>query len=107
MDAGTSASTTFASLTMTPSPTVNVRSSPLTAAATRPSVTAEDGTSPATTWYRRMSVRAALPSSVSRDARSMPAAANASSVGAKTVNGPSPCSVDSSSACTTAATKDV
>ena len=49
-DAGTSARTTVASLTMTESPTVKERSSPLTAAATIPSVTAEEGTSPATTW---------------------------------------------------------
>ena len=90
LDAGTSARTTVASLTMTESPTVKERSSPLTAAATNPSVTAEEGTSPATTWYSSMSVKAALPSSVSRASRSIPAAAKASSVGAKTVNGPSP-----------------
>ena len=98
LDAGTSASTTFASLTITPSPTVKDRSSPLTAAADMPSVTADDGTAPETTWYSRMSVSAALPSTVSSAARSIPAAANASSVGAKTVNGPSPCSVVKSSA---------
>ncbi len=49
-DAGTSANTTFASLTITPSPIEKVKSSPFTAAATKPSVTAEDGTAPDTTW---------------------------------------------------------
>ncbi len=48
--ASTSARITFASLTITPSPTVKVKSSPFTAAATKPSVTAEDGTAPDTTW---------------------------------------------------------
>ena len=94
----TSARMTFASLTITPSPTVKVKSSPFTAAATMPSVTAEDGTAPDTTWYRRMSVSAALPSSLSSAARSTPAAVKASSVGAKTVKGPSPCNVERSSA---------
>ena len=47
-DAGTSANTTFASLTITPSPTEKVKSSPFTAPATKPSVTAEDGTAPDT-----------------------------------------------------------
>ena len=107
LDAGTSASTTFASLTITPSPTAKDKSSPFTAAADMPSVTADDGTAPDTTWYSRMSVSVALPSSLSSAARSIPAAANASSVGAKTVNGPSPCNVVNSSAWTTAATKEV
>ena len=65
LDAGTSASTTFASLTITPSPTAKDRSSPFTAVADMPSVTADDGTAPDTTWYSRMSVRVALPSSLS------------------------------------------
>ena len=97
-EAGTSARTTFASFTLTPSPTEKDRASPLTAVADIPSVTADDGTAPATTWYSRMSVRVALPSSLSSAARSIPAAAKASSVGANTVNGPSPCRVASSSA---------
>ena len=100
LDAGTSASTTFASLTITPSPTAKDRSSPFTAVADMPSVTADDGTAPDTTWYSRMSVRVALPSSLSSAARSIPGM-NASSVGAKTVNGPSPCNVVNSSAWTT------
>ena len=53
-----------------------------------------------------MLVSAALPSSLSRAAKSTPAAVNASSVGAKTVNGPSPCSVESNSAWITAATSE-
>lgn len=48
-DARTSAKMTFASLTITPSPTEKVKSSPFTAEATIPSVTAEDGTAPDTT----------------------------------------------------------
>ena len=40
-----------------------------------------------------MSLNVATPSGVSRDARSMPASMKAWSVGAKTVNGPSPCNV--------------
>ena len=99
LDAVTSAMMTFASLTMTPeSVAVNATSSPLAMVAVIPSVTAEDGTEPAYTWYSRMSVRVALPSSLSSAARSIPAAAKASSVGANTVNGPSPCRVASSSA---------
>ena len=105
-EAATSARMTFASLTITPSPTVKVKSSPFTAAATMPSVTAEDGTAPDTTWYRRMSVSAAFPSSLSRAARSTPAAVKASSVGANTVKGPSPCNVESNSAWITAATSE-
>ena len=62
------------------------------------SVTALDGTSPKTTWYNRMSERAAFPSTVSSEARSMPASAKAWSVGAKSVNGPSPCNVSNNSA---------
>ena len=97
---------TFASLTITPSPTVKVKSSPFTAAATKPSVTAEDGTAPDTTWYRRMSVSVAIPSSLFSASRSIPAAVNASSVGAKTVKGPCPCSVDNKFAWITAATRE-
>ena len=85
---------------------MNVRSSPFTAAATKPSVTAEDGTAPDTTWYRRMSESVAKPSSLFRAFRSIPAAVNASSVGAKTVKGPSPCNVDNRFAWITAATRD-
>ena len=46
----TSARITLASLTITPSPTEKLRSSPLTAAAVIPSVTADDSTLPETTW---------------------------------------------------------
>ena len=53
-----------------------------------------------------MSVRVALPSSLSSAARSIPAAANASSVGAKTVNGPSACKAETSPACESAATRE-
>ena len=53
-----------------------------------------------------MSVRVAFSSSVSKVLRSIPAAANASSVGAKTVNGPSPCKALTRSACERAATRE-
>ena len=46
----TSAKTTFAPLTMTPSPTVNASGWPLTAVAVMQSVTAEAGTALPTTW---------------------------------------------------------
>ena len=53
-----------------------------------------------------MSLRVAFSSSVSNVERSIPAAANASSVGAKTVNGPSACNADTSPACDKAATRE-
>ena len=53
-----------------------------------------------------MSDSAALPSGVSSEARSIPASANAWSVGANRVNGPSPCRVVSNSAWITAATSE-
>ena len=53
-----------------------------------------------------MSTRVAFSSSVSKEARSIPAAANAASVGAKTVNGPSPCSAVTRSAWSSAATRE-
>ena len=73
----TSAKVTLALFTMTPSPTVNAIGFPLTVLAVKHSVTAEDGTFPATTWYCRMSVRAALPSGVSRALRSISASIKA------------------------------
>ena len=54
-----------------------------------------------------MSVSVALPSSVSREAKSIPASAKAASVGAKTVNGPAPCRVATSSAWARAATSEL
>ena len=51
-----------------------------------------------------MSTSVAFSSSVSKEARSIPAAAKAASVGAKTVNGPSACSADTKFACVSAAT---
>ena len=85
-DAITSAVVTFASLTMTaPSVTVKERSSPLRACAVIPSVTSDAVTEANTTWYRRISLRVEFFSAVSNVVRSIPAAANASSVGAKTV----------------------
>ena len=44
---------------------------------------------------------------MSNDAKSIPASANAWSVGAKTVNGPSPDSVDARPACVSAATREL
>ena len=52
-----------------------------------------------------MSLRVAFSSSVSNVERSIPAAANASSVGAKTVKGPSACKAETSPACESAATR--
>ena len=54
-----------------------------------------------------MSTNVAFSSSVSKDARSIPAAANAASVGANTVKGPSACNADTKSAAVKAATKEV
>ena len=53
-----------------------------------------------------MSTSVAFSSGVSNSAKSIPAAANAASVGAKTVNGPSPCRVSTSPACVSAATNE-
>ena len=106
LDAVTSAVVTFASLTMTsPFVTVKERSSPLSACAVIPSVTSEAVTEAKTTWYRRMSLRVEFSSSVSNVDRSIPAAANASSVGAKTVYGPSCCRAPTSPACIRASTR--
>ena len=104
---GTSAAVTVAPFTTTVSLTVKLSGWPLTVVADMQSVTLAAGMFAPTTWYSRMSDKASLPSGVSRAARSMPASAKAWSVGAKTVNGPSPCRVSSSPACTTAETKDV
>ena len=52
-----------------------------------------------------MSTRVAFSSSVSKEARSIPASAKAASVGAKTVNGPSACSAVTRSAWESAATR--
>ncbi len=49
----------------------------------------------------------AFSSSVSKVVRSIPKSANAWSVGANTVNGPSPCRVETNPACAKAATKAV
>ena len=54
-----------------------------------------------------MSLRVAFSSSVSNADKSIPAAAKASSVGAKTVNGPSPCRVVTRSAWASAATREL
>ena len=107
-DAITSALTTFASLTITTSAfTVNDRLSPFKAGATIPSVRSVDRTESETTWYVRMSASAAISSSELKFERSTPAALNASSVGAKTVNGPAPSSVATKLALASAATRDV
>ena len=53
-----------------------------------------------------MSTSVAFSSSVSKEARSIPAAAKAASVGAKTVKGPSACSAVTRSAWARAATSD-
>ena len=53
-----------------------------------------------------MSTSVVISSSVLKESRSIPAAVNASSVGANTVNGPSPDSVSIRSARSRAATKE-
>ena len=92
--AGTSASVTIA----TPSPTITPKTSltytnsksPLAVVTFDfPSVRSADIISPGTTWYSKMFARVSFPSGVSSAAKSIPAAANASSVGANSVNGPS------------------
>ena len=98
---------TLALLTVTPlASTPNWTRSPLTVVANMPSLRALEGTSPATTWWRRMEVRVAFSSGVSKVLRSMPASANATSVGANTVKGPAPWSVVTRSACVKAATSE-
>ena len=95
----------MASFTITLSPTENDNGSEFTASVDKQSVTADEGTSPSTTWYSRILVKSSLPSGVSNAFKSISASVNAWSVGAKTVNGPFPCNVERRSACTIAATK--
>ena len=71
-----------------------------------PSVISAPHTAPMWTWCSKISARIDLFSGESNVAKSIPASANAWSVGAKTVNGPSPCRVVSNSACITAATSE-
>ena len=107
LEARTSAVVTVASPILTvPSATVKVASSPFSMVTVRPSVTADDWTDPEYTWYVRMSASVAFSSSVSNDARSIPAAAKAASVGANTVKGPSACSAVTRFACARAATRE-
>ena len=101
----TSAVVTVAPFTMTVSLTEKVRLWSLTVVAVMQLDTLAAGTAPAITWDSRMSVSCALPSTVSRAVRSMPASMKAWSVGAKRVKGPLPCSVSSRSAWTTALTR--
>ena len=54
-----------------------------------------------------MSVSVASPASVVNSERSIPAAVKAASVGANTVNGPTPCSVSTKLAWASAATRAV
>ena len=98
---------TVAAPTVTvPALTPNFTLSPLTVVASIPSVTALDGTEPDTTWWRSISDKVAFSSGVSKSFRSIPALANAWSVGAKTVNGPVPCNVVTKSTCVSAATSE-
>ena len=110
-EAGTSARVTDADCSPTvtaPSATVIVRSSPLAAVTVlAPSARSVDSVVPATTWYNKMSVSAAISSAVSNESRSIPAAAKASSVGANTVYSVSPLRVFTRSAAPRAATNAV
>ena len=111
LEAGTSARVTAAPSAPTvtvPSATVTVSLSPFAATTVfAPSARALDGITPGTTWWRRMSARAAISSGVSNESRSIPAAANASSLGANTVYSVSPLRVVTKSAAVSAATRDV
>ena len=109
--AGTSAIVTVAisEPTITPAE-VNwiVRLSPFAAATVVvPSAKSVDITVPGTTWYSRISASAAISSSVLKLLKSIPAAANASSVGANTVYSSSPDNVSTRPAAPSAATNDV
>ena len=106
LDAVTSACVTTASLTFTSTPTPKDNLSPFSASVVSPSERSVDITKPVTTWYVRMSTSVAFSSSVSKVLKSIPAAVKASSVGANTVKGPSPCNVLTKSACTKAATNE-
>ena len=101
----TSAVVTVASLILTvPSVTLNEASSPFSIVTVSPSVTALEATFPLRTWYVKISARVAFSSSVSNVDKSIPASWKAVSVGAKTVNGPSPCKTETRLACASAAT---
>ena len=104
LDASMSAISTVASPIETVPPSTEIaRLSPCTVSAESSVTTCSELTAPATTWYSRMSVNAGMsPSSDS----TVPSGsfANASSVGAKTVNGPSPCNVPTRPAASRAAT---
>ena len=73
----TSAAVTLAPLTITPDVKSKVRSCPLTVSAVIPSLSALDVTSPATTWYSKISANVSFPSGVSKAAKSIPASVNA------------------------------
>ncbi len=79
-------------MTTFPSTTAIVILRPSTVAASARVTTVDDGTLPAITWYVRTLVSSSLLArSFSRSAAGI--LANASSVGASTVNGPGPCNV--------------
>ena len=110
LEASMSAVTTFAELIETvPMSSLTVTSAPLTVATFRSlaPMRSELITLPGITWYVstavRVSVSARSCSAVSP--RAAKALANASSVGANTVNGPSPCKVSTNPAAWTAATR--
>ena len=103
-DASMSVTSTRAPPTVTTSPSTSIdTASPWTVIAESSRTTSDALTSPDTTWYSSTSVSAGM--SPSR-ASTVPSGsfANASSVGAKTVNGPSPCSVSTRPAAPSAAT---
>src|SRR6056297_1360266 len=101
-----SALTTLASLILTPSQVLILTYLPASVSAFFSFITFLAVTLPATTWYLRISTSLSLFSGFSKLA-TVPSgsAANASSVGAKTVNGPSPFRASTSPAAFTAATR--
>ncbi len=108
LEATTSAAVTVAPPNITePLTKENVTLSSLAIVKVIPSTISDEVTYPEATWNRRMSARTAISSSLSKLSRSIPAIANASSVGAKTVNGPSVCRVVTRLAFDNAATNAV
>ena len=71
-----------------------------------PSTTSAAFTAPSYTWYIKISDRVEFFSSVSYVVRSIPAAANAASVGANTVNGPFALNASTNPAWLSAATRE-
>ena len=100
-----SASVTVAiSIITVPASIVTINVSPLSVGTSMPSDKSVDNTFPECTWCNNTAVNAGISSNNPCKAPSG-SASNASSVGAKTVNGPSPLSVSTKSAVSSAVSK--